>query len=135
MTMEDIVRKHHQLEDRIARFQQQIGEFMNEAFCSMDTRSHEIAMARLYDMMTQATDEAIRIDHMFKGLLLKKTYSRRKAGEKPSIFSRFWHNGCTVNKLIKWKFAYPIPLTESLAQDWADGNSDSTRRLLSERNH
>jgi hypothetical protein len=134
MKMEDIVRKQHELEDRIARFQEQINEFMRLSFRYLDTREHEIAIARLYDLMTEATDDATRIDHMFKGLLLNKTYSRRKAGERPSFLSRLAPS-YGLGAFIGWQFDYPIPLTEQLAHDWAAGNAESTRRLLAEKNN
>ena len=134
MKMEDIVRKQHELEDRIARFQEQINEFMRLSFRDLDTREHERAMALLYDLMTEAADDVTRIDHMFKGLLLKKTYSRRKAGECPSFLSRL-AIPLGMQAFIAWQFDYPIPLTEQLAHDWAAGNAESTRRLLAQPTH
>jgi hypothetical protein len=131
MKMEDIVREQHALEDRIADFRRQIDEFLRLAFRELDVRKHELAMAKLVDRMSEAASEATRIDDLFKGLLLKQTYQRRKAGEKPSFFSTFIiDQNYDVDRFVKWQFRYPIPLTEELAQDWAAGNAESTRKLL-----
>lgn len=130
MKMENMVRKQHELEDLIAHFQKQINRFMELSFYSLDIRQHEIAMARLCDLMAAAPDENARIDSMFKGLLLKKTYSRRKAGERPSFLLRLSEAPYEMETFITWRFDYPISLTEPLIHEWAAGNTESTKRLL-----
>ena len=130
MSMEDAVRAQHNFEDRLAKFQAEIDEFMRLSFRELDVRQHEVAMARLIDFMDETTGNSERLDQMFKGLLLKRTYDRRKAGDKPSFFSTiFIKRYYKVNDFIKWKFRYPMPLTENLAHDLAAGNHESTRNL------
>jgi len=132
MTMEDIVRQRHALEDRIKEFQGQVDRYLKLAFRDLDIREHEIALARLFDLMNAAVNDADRVDKMFKGLLLTTTYERRKKGEKPPFITKLYKpdGGFGLYAFVNWQFRYPIPLTEQVARDWAAGDMDSTRKLL-----
>ena len=125
--MEEIVRRRHELEDRVNNFLHQIDRCATEVR-TMDTRDIEICMAKLYDLMSQASHEADRLDRLFKGLLVKSVYDKRLAGEKHKC--GFWSAPSFPERIIDWQFKYPIPLTETLANEWGSGGVSSVRKLL-----
>lgn len=127
MSMEDIVRERHKLEDRVTRFLAQIDDLVGRTR-TMETRDIEVCMAKLYDLMTAATDESIKLDRLFKGLLVKSIYDKRKSGEK--MRSSFWNGRAFPPEIVDYKFAYPVPITENLANEWGAGGSGSVRRLI-----
>jgi len=127
MSMEDIVKQRHDLEDRVNLFMAQI-DVCATRVKTMETRDIEICMARLYDLMAQASDEAARLDRLFKGLLVKSVYDKRKAGEKKK--GSFWAGIGQLDEIVNWWFQYPIPLTETLANEWGQGGGNSVRKLL-----
>jgi len=129
MSMEDIVKEKHEFEDRVNRFLTQIDKCTSRAM-TMTTRELEICMARLYDLMIQASDETLRLDLLFKGLLVKCVYDKRKAGEKQKY--HFWTDSSWPNEIVKWRFQYPVPITEALANEWGQGGSSAVRKLLTD---
>ena len=127
MSMEEIVRKRHELEDRVKYFLAQIDRCATE-IRTLDTRDIEICMAKLFDLMSQATSESARLDNLFKGVLVKSIYDRRISGEKPK--RSFWRGISWPEVIINWEFQYPVQLTESLANEWGSGGEANVRKLL-----
>jgi len=127
--MVDIVKKKHEFEDRVNRFLTQIDECSSRAM-TMTTRELEICMAKLYDLMVLASDETSRLDLLFKGLLVKCVYDKRKAGESRKYP---WFGGYSnPDEIVLWRFQYPVPITEVLANEWGQGGSSAVRKMLTD---
>jgi len=130
MSMEEIVREKHAFEVRVNHFLKQVRDYSVDCK-AMKTRDMEICMARLYDLMAQAREEAKRLDHLFKGYLVKKAYDKRKAGEPYSAWRNFWSRPLfNPENMVRRQFDYPVPLTEELASQWATGNAEAIRKSL-----
>ena len=127
MSMAELVRQRHALEDRVNRFLTQCDDCTSRVK-TMDTRDIEICMAVLYDAMVAARDEETRMDRLFKGLLVKSVYDRRKSGENRRVL--FWFITPAPTEIIQYKFAYPVPITETLANEWGKGGAQSVQKLL-----
>jgi hypothetical protein len=121
MNMEELVRKRQW-------FVAQIEEYLSNVR-SLDTKVIEICMARIYDRMAEASDEAKRLDLLFKGLLVKSVYDKRLAGEK-----RKWSlfRGVQPEDVLGRSFMYPVPLSETLAKEWGTGGPAAVQTLLIE---
>ena len=110
MKMEDLVRQRHELEDKLEDFLTDCQDYLG--YClTMDLRSMETGMARLYDLMSQSPTEVDRLDKLFKGRLLKLAYDKKKAGARPTLLNRL-AGACTIEELIEHSFNYPVPLTQ-----------------------
>jgi hypothetical protein len=131
--MEDVVRERHKLEDRIEAFRQQIDRFLDLCMI-MEVRNMETCMAQLYDLMSQATNEADRLDKLFKGKLLKSAYDKRKSGQRGSFWRKFSHGSVWYFEITNWDFSYPVLLTEELATEWGDAGGSTVTRLLTAHN-
>ena len=127
MSMEEIVRQRHELEDRVNQFLEQISQCTTQVR-TMETREIEICMAKLYDLMMQASEEKARLDHLFKGLLVKSVYDQRKAGAKQK--NTFWSFPALATDIVNWRFEYPIPINETLANEWSNNWESTVRKLL-----
>ena len=130
MTMEDIVRKRHELEDRIDVFIKQIQEYTSLC-AAVDTRDLEIVMAKLHDAMTQARDDETRIKFIFKGLLTQSVYAQRRAGKRRtvSLKTTVFGTESLLPEILTRRFSFPLPVTESLATEWSTGNAEKIRML------
>lgn len=127
MSMEEIVKKRHELEDRVKYFLTQVDRCVSR-IKTMETRDIEICMARLYDLMMEAKDEATRLDNLFKGLLVKSVYDKRKSGDKKKL--ALLQGSAWLEDIINYEFEYPVPITETLANEWGHGGEPSVRNLL-----
>lgn len=131
MKMEDVVRKQHEMEDRINAFLGQIRHYIDDCL-TMDLRTMEIGMARIYDLMNEATNEVDRLDKMFKGKLFKTAYDRKQNGERAPLLNRLGGSWGLegLDQLISRTFKYPIPLTEQFATDWSGANPETIKGLI-----
>jgi hypothetical protein len=95
----------------------------------MDLRTMEIGMARIYDLVNEATNEVDRLDKMLKGKLFKTAYERKQNGERVPLFKRIG-GSWGIDQLISRTFNYPIPLTEQFVADFSDANPKNIKRLI-----
>ena len=131
MSMEDLVRERHALEDKIRAFIASIEQFRKDAR-RMELRDLEIAMAKLVDAIDQATDESKRLDFCFKGILAKSVYdaSRVHGPVKLGFFAGLSAGPAPwPESIVQWYFGYPFPLSEERINEWSQSPLDPVKFL------
>ena len=129
MTIEEQIRRKHQLEDRMRLFLREVQDYRNGAM-GLNLRKVEIAMARLADSIQQHPDSPDHLDKLFKGTILKSVYDAKRAGCKPSILDFVFVGSASISWYLKYKFSYPVPLTEETISSWAQADEVSAIKLL-----
>ncbi|MBN8624046.1 MAG: hypothetical protein J0M17_01020 [Planctomycetes bacterium] len=132
MSLEEQVRKRHEMEDRLRIFRESLERFRQWA-SRMDVRSIELAMAKLVDRIDSEANEAKRLDLHFKGVLLNPIYEKVRTAppKKQGFFASILGDPPpSIAEIVAWNFPYPVPLTETHVSDWARGDSMDATRLL-----